>query len=169
MLCIKLVNYWDKYTQMHGRQNVKKLLLLFKHTYQFSDVLPFCVYCGKLISQEHISHPISCCTLGSLSVSGTEHIWGGNELSVSEWPSCWARAGKIFAIMKITSRNPIGIPRTTVWYTVFQRIWTWSNCSFPTSPIISTVKETTWAVDGLTTRDKLVFILIGNKGRKRKR
>ena len=24
MLCIKLVNYWDKYTEMHGQQNVKK-------------------------------------------------------------------------------------------------------------------------------------------------
>jgi len=23
-LCIKLVNYWDKYTEMHGQQNVKK-------------------------------------------------------------------------------------------------------------------------------------------------
>jgi len=23
MLCIKLVNYWDKYTEMHGQQNVK--------------------------------------------------------------------------------------------------------------------------------------------------
>jgi len=24
MLCIKLVNYWDKYTEMHGQQNAKK-------------------------------------------------------------------------------------------------------------------------------------------------
>ena len=24
ILCIKLVNYWDKYTEMHGQQNVKK-------------------------------------------------------------------------------------------------------------------------------------------------
>jgi len=23
MLCIKLVNYWDKYTEMHGQKNVK--------------------------------------------------------------------------------------------------------------------------------------------------
>ena len=23
ILCIKLVNYWDKYTDMHGQQNVK--------------------------------------------------------------------------------------------------------------------------------------------------
>ena len=23
-MCIKLVNYWDKYTEMHGQQNVKK-------------------------------------------------------------------------------------------------------------------------------------------------
>jgi len=23
MLCIKLVNYWDKYTEMHGQQNVQ--------------------------------------------------------------------------------------------------------------------------------------------------
>ena len=22
-LCIKLVNYWDKYTEMHGQQNIK--------------------------------------------------------------------------------------------------------------------------------------------------
>jgi len=24
MLCIKLVNYWDKYTEMYGQQNAKK-------------------------------------------------------------------------------------------------------------------------------------------------
>jgi len=24
ILCIKLVNYWDKYTEMHGQQNIKK-------------------------------------------------------------------------------------------------------------------------------------------------
>jgi hypothetical protein len=24
ILCIKFVNYWDKYTEMHGQQNVKK-------------------------------------------------------------------------------------------------------------------------------------------------
>jgi len=24
ILCIKLVKYWDKYTEMHGQQNVKK-------------------------------------------------------------------------------------------------------------------------------------------------
>jgi len=29
MLCIKLVKYWDKYTEMHGQQNVKKKVLLF--------------------------------------------------------------------------------------------------------------------------------------------
>jgi len=23
-LCIKLVKYWDKYTEMHGQQNIKK-------------------------------------------------------------------------------------------------------------------------------------------------
>ena len=23
ILCIKLVKYWDKYTEMHGQQNVK--------------------------------------------------------------------------------------------------------------------------------------------------
>jgi len=23
MLCIKLVNYWDKYTEMHSQQNLK--------------------------------------------------------------------------------------------------------------------------------------------------
>ena len=26
ILCIKLVNYWDKYTEMHGQQNIKKYL-----------------------------------------------------------------------------------------------------------------------------------------------
>jgi len=26
ILCIELVNYWDKYTEMHGQQNVKKKL-----------------------------------------------------------------------------------------------------------------------------------------------
>ena len=25
ILCIKLVKYWDKYTEMHGQQNVKKM------------------------------------------------------------------------------------------------------------------------------------------------
>jgi len=25
ILCIKLVKYWDKYTEMHGQQNVKIL------------------------------------------------------------------------------------------------------------------------------------------------
>jgi len=29
ILCIKLVKYWNKYTEMHGQQNVKKLLTLF--------------------------------------------------------------------------------------------------------------------------------------------
>jgi len=24
-MCIKLVNYWDKYTEMHGQQNVKNV------------------------------------------------------------------------------------------------------------------------------------------------
>ena len=27
ILCIKLVKYWDKYTEMHGQQNVKKEIL----------------------------------------------------------------------------------------------------------------------------------------------
>ena len=27
ILCIKLVEYWDKYTEMHGQQNVKKKFL----------------------------------------------------------------------------------------------------------------------------------------------
>ena len=27
IVCIKLVNYWDKYTEMHGQQNTKKKLL----------------------------------------------------------------------------------------------------------------------------------------------
>ena len=25
ILCMKLVNYWDKYTEMRGQQNVKKM------------------------------------------------------------------------------------------------------------------------------------------------
>jgi len=25
ILCIKLVNYWDKYTEMHGQQNIKNV------------------------------------------------------------------------------------------------------------------------------------------------
>jgi len=29
-LCIKLVNYWDKYTEMHGQQNVKILQLVWE-------------------------------------------------------------------------------------------------------------------------------------------
>ena len=29
ILCIQLVNYWDKYTEMHGQQNVKKKDMLF--------------------------------------------------------------------------------------------------------------------------------------------
>jgi len=28
VLCIKLVNYWDKYAEMHGQQNAKKKQLL---------------------------------------------------------------------------------------------------------------------------------------------
>ena len=28
ILCIKLVNYWDKYTEMHGQQNVENLLMV---------------------------------------------------------------------------------------------------------------------------------------------
>jgi len=31
ILCIKLVKYWDKYTEMHGQQNVKKKVKQFKH------------------------------------------------------------------------------------------------------------------------------------------
>ena len=27
ILCIKLVKYWDKYTEMHGQQNVKKEII----------------------------------------------------------------------------------------------------------------------------------------------
>jgi len=29
ILCINLVNYWDKYTEIHGQQNVKKNSILF--------------------------------------------------------------------------------------------------------------------------------------------
>jgi len=30
ILCIMLVNYWDKYTEMHGQQNVKIILLIWR-------------------------------------------------------------------------------------------------------------------------------------------
>ena len=34
ILCIKLVNYWDKYTEMQGQQNVKKNRYMFiSYTY----------------------------------------------------------------------------------------------------------------------------------------
>ena len=39
ILCIKLVNYWDKYTEIHGQQNIKKkylsifLILLYNRSY----------------------------------------------------------------------------------------------------------------------------------------
>ena len=131
----------------------------------------FCMYSVKLISQEQFTLPISCNTLGSLSMSGTEHMWVGNELSLSKWTNCpLARAGKYFSIMEISSRNPRGVPRATVCQTVLKRIWTWSNCNFPTSPITSTVKETTWVADGLTTRDTHLCSLSSEiRRRKRKR
>jgi len=28
MLCIKLAKYWDKYTEMHGQQNVKMIMIV---------------------------------------------------------------------------------------------------------------------------------------------
>ena len=31
-LCIKLVNYWDKYTEMHGQQNIKIHGIVFDQT-----------------------------------------------------------------------------------------------------------------------------------------
>ena len=30
ILCIKLVNYWDKYTEMHCQQNVKKCTIILQ-------------------------------------------------------------------------------------------------------------------------------------------
>jgi len=39
ILCIKLVKYWDKYTQMHSQQNVKKCA---KIGYQSKSDHPFC-------------------------------------------------------------------------------------------------------------------------------
>jgi len=35
ILCIKLVNYWDKYTEMHGQQNVKKNIYLYMQVFGF--------------------------------------------------------------------------------------------------------------------------------------
>ena len=35
ILCIKLVNYWDKYTEMHGQQNTKTLALVVFEMYPF--------------------------------------------------------------------------------------------------------------------------------------
>jgi len=39
ILCIKLVNYWDKYTEMHGQQNVKicDAMVHEKATYRCDD------------------------------------------------------------------------------------------------------------------------------------
>ena len=31
ILCTKLVKYWDKYTEMHGQQNVKNVSVLHLH------------------------------------------------------------------------------------------------------------------------------------------
>ena len=43
ILCIKLVNYWDKYTEMHGQQNIKicykYVLILYK---QFMNISTKC-------------------------------------------------------------------------------------------------------------------------------
>ena len=53
MLCIKLVTYWDKYTEMHGQQNVKicliKLWHVLKDFYSHNPIETFaltivCVY-----------------------------------------------------------------------------------------------------------------------------
>ena len=40
-MCIKLVKYWDKYTEMHGQQNVKKFATnyFYLKAYQFLKVL----------------------------------------------------------------------------------------------------------------------------------
>jgi len=35
MLCIKLVNYWDKYTEMHGQQNVKTTNIVLEIMLQY--------------------------------------------------------------------------------------------------------------------------------------
>jgi len=39
ILCIKLVKYWDKYTEMHGQQNVKKWVSFFCFSKEIHRVL----------------------------------------------------------------------------------------------------------------------------------
>ena len=55
-MCIKLVNYWDKYTEMHGQQNVKKLLCLFHKSYTNVKVLPGSVEgnSGEIMQAMHL-------------------------------------------------------------------------------------------------------------------
>jgi len=42
MLCIKLVNYLDKYTEMqHGQQNVQKKCALIVKGQDYKNIIPF--------------------------------------------------------------------------------------------------------------------------------
>jgi len=40
MLCIKLVNYRDKYTEMHGQQNIKKIEIVSQYAKKVTKILP---------------------------------------------------------------------------------------------------------------------------------
>jgi len=62
-LCIMMVNYWDKYTEMHGQQNVKKN----KHC------VLYIVYCILYIPVcKNKSHYIFYCSL--LKSQSSEHL-----------------------------------------------------------------------------------------------
>jgi len=49
LLCIKLVNYWDKYTEMHGQQNVK-ILSLVTQILEYADGHRFHVFISVFLS-----------------------------------------------------------------------------------------------------------------------
>ena len=52
ILCIKLVTYWDKYTEMHGQQNVKKYLKLFMEMLVFELFKRFWVGHDKILNDQ---------------------------------------------------------------------------------------------------------------------
>jgi len=50
ILCIKLVNYWDKYTEMHGQQNVKIRCLC--HSYVWRDAYSYYNLINKTLNSK---------------------------------------------------------------------------------------------------------------------
>jgi len=61
ILCIKLVKYRDKYTEMHGQQNVKTLQVIdiqmyFLHFEYFSNGNKFIYFFFQKINVETLSH-----------------------------------------------------------------------------------------------------------------